>query len=69
MTAEEMKSINRIILIACGTASHAAMVGKYAFERLSGIPTEVDVASEFRYRDPIIDDIFGIWKFSIRRNS
>ncbi|HQL52656.1 MAG TPA: glutamine--fructose-6-phosphate transaminase (isomerizing) [Candidatus Magasanikbacteria bacterium] len=63
MTAEEMKSINRIILIACGTASYAAMVGKYAFERLSGIPTEVDVASEFRYRDPIIDEhtlVFGI---------
>ena len=63
MTAEEMKSVNRIILIACGTASYAAMVGKYAFERLSGIPTEVDVASEFRYRDPIIDEhtlVFGI---------
>jgi len=63
MTAEEMKNINRIILIACGTASYAAMVGKYAFERLSGIPTEVDVASEFRYRDPIIDEhtlVFGI---------
>lgn len=55
MTDEEMQSVNRIILIACGTASYAAMVGKYAFERLSGIPTEVDVASEFRYRDPIID--------------
>lgn len=63
MTAEDMKSINRIILIACGTASYAAMVGKYAFERLAGIPTEVDVASEFRYRDPIVDEhtlVFGI---------
>ncbi len=56
MTDEEMRSINRIVLIACGTASYAAMVGKYAFERLAGIPTEVDVASEFRYRDPIIDE-------------
>jgi len=56
MTDEEMRSVERIILIACGTASYAAMVGKYAFERLAGIPTEVDVASEFRYRDPIVDN-------------
>ncbi len=56
MTEEQMQSVERIILIACGTASYAAMVGKYAFERLAGIPTEVDVASEFRYRDPIIND-------------
>ncbi len=56
MTDAEMRNVKRIILIACGTASYAAMIGKYAFERLSGIPTEVDVASEFRYRDPIIDN-------------
>jgi len=63
MSDEEMHSVNRIILLACGTASYAASVGKYAFERLAGIPTEVDVASEFRYRDPIIDNrtlVFGI---------
>lgn len=63
MNNQEMLSINRIVLIACGTASYAAMVGKYALERLAGIPTEVDVASEFRYRDPIIDNrslIFAI---------
>ncbi len=56
MTEAQMREINRIILIACGTASYAAMIGKYAFERLAGIPTEVDVASEFRYRDPIVDN-------------
>ena len=56
MSEEKMRSINRIILIACGTASYAAMVGKYAFERLAGIATEVDVASEFRYRDPVLDE-------------
>jgi glucosamine--fructose-6-phosphate aminotransferase (isomerizing) len=56
MTEDEMRGIRRIILIACGTAMHAARAGKYAFERLAGIPTDVDVASEFRYRDPIIDD-------------
>lgn len=63
MSEDEMRSIKRIILIACGTASYAGMAGKYAFERLAGIPTEVDVASEFRYRDPIIDNetlVFGI---------
>lgn len=56
MSEAEMRGVKRIILIACGTASYAAMIGKYAFERLAGIPTEVDVASEFRYRDPIIDN-------------
>ncbi len=56
MNEEQMRSINRVIFIACGTASYAGMVGKYAFERLAGIPAEVDVASEFRYRDPIIDE-------------
>lgn len=63
MTDDQMRRVNRILLIACGTSSYAAMIGKYAFERLAGIPTEVDVASEFRYRDPIIDDrtlVFGI---------
>ncbi len=56
MTEEQMRSVGRIILIACGTAAYAALAGKYAFERLAGIPTEVDVASEYRYRDPIIDN-------------
>ncbi len=56
MTENEMRKINRIVLIACGTASYAAMVGKYIFERLANIPTEVDVASEFRYRDPLVNE-------------
>ncbi len=56
MTEEEMRSIERVIFIACGTASYAGMAGKWAFERLAGISAEVDVASEFRYRDPIIDN-------------
>lgn len=55
MTEEQMHQVNRIILIACGTAYYAALIGKYAFERMAGIPVEVDVASEFRYRDPIVD--------------
>ena len=56
MSPEEMQKIKRIILIACGTAFYACMAARYAFERLSGIPTEVDVSSEFRYRDPIVDE-------------
>ncbi len=63
MTSEQMASVKRIILIACGTASYACLAGKYAFERLAGIPTEVAVASEFRYSDPIIDRqtlVFGV---------
>jgi glucosamine--fructose-6-phosphate aminotransferase (isomerizing) len=63
MSLEEMRDIKRVVLIACGTAYYACLVGKYAFERLAGIPTEVDVSSEFRYRDPIIDKhtlVFGV---------
>lgn len=50
----------RIVITACGTAYHAGMVGKYAFERFARIPVSVDVASEFRYRNPILtkNDIF-----------
>ncbi|NQV12998.1 MAG: glutamine--fructose-6-phosphate transaminase (isomerizing) [Parcubacteria group bacterium] len=55
LTEEQMRKVNRVVFIACGTASYAAMIGKYAFERLAGISTEVDVSSEFRYRDPVVD--------------
>jgi glucosamine--fructose-6-phosphate aminotransferase (isomerizing) len=47
--------IRRCVLVACGTAWHACLVGKFLLERLAGIPCEVDYGSEFRYRDPIID--------------
>jgi glutamine---fructose-6-phosphate transaminase (isomerizing) len=52
----------RVAIVACGTAWHAGVVGKYAFERFARIPVDVDVASEYRYRDPIFDpkDIFII---------
>ena len=56
MSLEEMQKVKRIILIACGTASYACMIAKYAFEKLSGLPTEVDVSSEFRYRNPVVDE-------------
>jgi glutamine---fructose-6-phosphate transaminase (isomerizing) len=56
MTPGELRSIDRILLIACGTAMHAGMVAKYIFEKLSFIPTDVCIASEFRYSDPVIDE-------------
>jgi len=51
MTPQELRGIDRIILSGCGTAFHAAMVGEYVIERLARIPTEVEIASEFRYRN------------------
>ena len=51
-----IESLNKIYIIACGTAMHAGLAGKNAIEKLCKIPTEVDIASEFRYRDPIIDN-------------
>ena len=53
---EYLQSINKIYIVACGTAMHAGLAGKNAIEKLCKIPTEVDIASEFRYRDPIIDE-------------
>ncbi len=52
----ELTRAKRIILTACGTAWHAALVGEYLFEELIRIPTETEYASEFRYRNPVIDD-------------
>lgn len=55
LTPELARRIQRIYITACGTAAHAGMVGKILIERIARIPVEVDIASEFRYRDPIID--------------
>ncbi len=52
----ELRDIRRIILVACGTSFYAGKVGEYIIEELAGIPVEVEYASEFRYRNPIIDD-------------
>ena len=54
-TKEYLKSLNKIYLVACGTAMHAGLAAKNMLERICKIPTEVDIASEFRYRDPIVD--------------
>jgi len=55
LTPELARRIDKIFITACGTASHAGMVGKILIERLARIPVEVDIASEFRYREPIVD--------------
>jgi len=54
--AAYLNSFNKIYIVACGTAYHAGLVGKYYIEKLARVLVEVDVASEFRYRDPIVDD-------------
>jgi glucosamine--fructose-6-phosphate aminotransferase (isomerizing) len=56
LTPELARKIRKIYITACGTASHAGMVGKILIESIARIPVEVDIASEFRYRDPIIDE-------------
>lgn len=56
LTAEQLRNFTKICIVACGTAYHVGVVAKYAFEELLRIPVEVDVASEFRYRKPIIDE-------------
>ena len=55
LSDEKLAAIKRVHLVACGTAMHAGMVGKAAIEKLARLPAETDIASEFRYRDPILD--------------
>lgn len=55
-SSEELAKINRIIIVACGTSWHASLVGEFMLEELAKIPVEVEYASEFRYRNPIIND-------------
>jgi glutamine---fructose-6-phosphate transaminase (isomerizing) len=56
LDVEKARRIKKIVITACGTASHAGMVGKILIERIARIPTELDIASELRYRDPIMDE-------------
>jgi glucosamine--fructose-6-phosphate aminotransferase (isomerizing) len=53
---ERLLTVNRIIIIACGTAAYAGILGKYAIEQWSRLPVEVELAHEFRYRDPVLDE-------------
>jgi len=56
LTKEDLEKFSKIFIVACGTAYHAGMVGKYVIEKLVRIPVEVDIASEFRYRNPLVDE-------------
>lgn len=56
MTDEEIRAVSKIHIVACGSAYHAGVTGKYVIEGLARIPVEVDLASEFRYRDPILEE-------------
>jgi glucosamine--fructose-6-phosphate aminotransferase (isomerizing) len=60
LSREQLRAVQKIFIVACGTSWHAALVGKYMFEELACIPTEVDIASEFRYRCPLVgkDNLF-----------
>lgn len=65
-TPAEAQSLSRLRIVACGTAYHAGLVGKYLIERLARLPVEVDLASEFRYRDPIVGQ--GDWVLAISQS-
>ena len=56
LTADQIKNLERIFIVACGSAYHVGVIAKYVLEKMTQIPVEVDIASEFRYRDPIIND-------------
>jgi len=56
LTDEDIEKIKKIYIVGCGSAYHVGMVGKYVIEKMTRIPVEVDLASEFRYRDPIIEE-------------
>ncbi len=55
ISAAELREVDKVVIVACGTAFHAGMIAKYAIEHWTRIPCEVELASEFRYRDPILD--------------
>ncbi len=56
ITVDNLSDVNQIYVVACGTAMHAGMVGKYVIEKLARVPVHVDIASEFRYREPLIKE-------------
>jgi glutamine---fructose-6-phosphate transaminase (isomerizing) len=63
MSEEQVAAVRRIVIVACGTSYHAGLVGRYAIEQWARIPVEMDIASEYRYRDPVVgsgDLVIGI---------
>ena len=61
LSKDYLNSLNKIYIIGCGTAMYAGLVGKDIIEKLCKIPVEVEIASEFRYRDPIIDNKYLVY--------
>ena len=55
ITDDELRQVDKVFVVACGSSYHAGMVAKYAIEHWTRLPTEIDIASEFRYRDPVLD--------------
>ncbi len=55
ITAEEFRAFNKVFIVACGSSYHAGLMAKYAIEHWGRLPVEIDIASEFRYRDPVLD--------------
>lgn len=55
LSDEELRAVDKVFIVGCGTSYHAGMVARYAIEHWARLPTEIDVASEFRYRDPVLD--------------
>ncbi len=56
ITDDELAAVDKVFIVACGSSYHAGLVAKYAIEHFTRIPTEIDIASEFRYRDPVLDE-------------
>ena len=56
LTSAQIRDFSKVVITACGTSYHAGLIGKYVLERLARVPVDVDVASEFRYSDPLIDN-------------
>src|SRR3977135_4457257 len=53
---EFLRTLNRVIIVGCGTAYHAGLIGRYAIEEWARVPVEMDIASEYRYRNPVIGE-------------
>ena len=56
LSADDLRAIDKVFIVACGSSYHAALVAKYAIEHWVKVPAEVDIASEFRYRDPVLNE-------------
>ena len=56
LSADDLRGVDKVFIVACGSSYHAALVAKYAIEHWVKLPTEVDIASEFRYRDPVLNE-------------